>query len=313
MEAGDFERACSMLQESNAQDPASGTLLLLGRCFERSGKLSRAWAVYNDSEALARREHQPDREQRAHALSADIELRLPRIRIAIAPSTSSELTVQRNGIEWPAAAWNNPIPVDPGRQVVSVSAPGKKTWSQTFEVSAEASVYIVLVPELETVEDAAPANAAGCPQGVSVAAASETKVSQPANRSKAGGPRKASSPTLQKGSIVPAVIWTLIGVGIGSTASASYFAAKAKVLDSQSQRSCKGDTCSESGLKLRERASSAADAATLLFVVAGGSLATAGVTYLFARDTTPTPTPTVSIAPTWTIGPGVTLVISGRL
>lgn len=305
MEAGDLERACLMLQESNDQDPASGTLLALGRCLETSGKLARAWAVYNDAAALARREHRPDRETRAHASSSDIESRLPRIRIVLVQSTKdlAGLSVERNGIVLPIAVWNNSSPVDPGPQTLTVSAPGKRTWHQEFEIPAEASTYVIPVPELETLEEtpAPTPHPTECPVAVA---------SQP-NSDRAARPSQPYRTTVQKPTLLPALLWTLVGAGVGATASGGYFAIRAATLQSQSQRFCNGNSCNVSGLELRDRASSAASAGTALFVVGGALLLTAGVLRLATRNAVAAPT--VSFAPTFEHRLGAALVVSGRL
>ena len=308
MEAGDYERACSMLQESNEQDPASGTLLALGRCLEKSGKIAQAWAIYNTAAALARHEHQRDREARAQALSSDIESRLPRIRIVLSQSTRdlAGLKVERNGVELPVAVWNNPAPVDPGPQVLIVSAPGRRTWQQAFEISAEASEYVVPVPDLEAMEET-PSNS---PAEYSQAA----EAAKAAPQSNSDRTRTSAEPTrasAQRAQVLPALFWTLVGAGVSATASGSYFAIRAQTLDSQSKRFCNGNSCNVSGLELRDRASSAAEAATFFFIAGAGLLVTAGVTRFATRNTVPAPT--ISFAPIFEHGPGAALVLTGRL
>src|SRR5204863_10189231 len=60
MEAGNYKAACPKLEESYAQDPATGTLLALGICQERAGLTASAWATYSDAATRAKRDGRAD-------------------------------------------------------------------------------------------------------------------------------------------------------------------------------------------------------------------------------------------------------------
>ncbi|HEV8549476.1 MAG TPA: hypothetical protein VGQ57_10615, partial [Polyangiaceae bacterium] len=72
LEKGNVAEACPKLEASNALDPGVGTLLLLGDCQEKAGKLASAWATFKEAAALARAHDDPSRtsiaELRATAL-----------------------------------------------------------------------------------------------------------------------------------------------------------------------------------------------------------------------------------------------------
>src|SRR6478752_1211600 len=60
MEAGNYKDACPKLEESYAQDPATGTLLALGICQEHVGKTASAWATYSEVATRAKRDGRAD-------------------------------------------------------------------------------------------------------------------------------------------------------------------------------------------------------------------------------------------------------------
>src|SRR4051812_42610356 len=76
MEAGNYVAACPKLEESYAQDPATGTLLALGICQERAGRTASAWATYSEAAGRAKRDGRADREQAAREHMAALEPKL---------------------------------------------------------------------------------------------------------------------------------------------------------------------------------------------------------------------------------------------
>ncbi|MBL8743281.1 MAG: hypothetical protein JNK04_19355, partial [Myxococcales bacterium] len=53
MEAGDYAGACAKFDASQSLDPAIGTLLHLGDCYERIGRTASAWAAFLEAASLA--------------------------------------------------------------------------------------------------------------------------------------------------------------------------------------------------------------------------------------------------------------------
>ncbi|MFO0549283.1 MAG: hypothetical protein U0271_12900 [Polyangiaceae bacterium] len=52
MNKGEIERACRLFEESNAADPAPGTLLNLGACYEKLGRKPQACAAFRRAEQV---------------------------------------------------------------------------------------------------------------------------------------------------------------------------------------------------------------------------------------------------------------------
>ena len=67
MKQGRFEEACRKLEASHALDPATGTLLNLGACYEKTGKTASAWLRYREAAASALAKGQREREEIARA------------------------------------------------------------------------------------------------------------------------------------------------------------------------------------------------------------------------------------------------------
>jgi hypothetical protein len=127
---GQYERACKMYEESDRLDPANGTKLELAKCYEATGRLASAWALYRavaDSDAMAGKQARSDEaSERAKA----IEPKLPRLTINVPePIARIEgLIVKRNGMPVSRALWGLPVPVDLGDHKLIATAPGHEPW-----------------------------------------------------------------------------------------------------------------------------------------------------------------------------------------
>jgi hypothetical protein len=159
MAAGKFDEACPKFAESQRLDPATGTLLNLAACHERQGKLATAWLEYSDAQMAARRDAREDRVEYARARAHELEPRLSRLTLSLAPGADEPaLEIELDGASVGRAVVGAPTPVDPGRHTVRVSAPGKKPWSGSIEIGpAEQQSLVIPVLEAAPVEAAASA------------------------------------------------------------------------------------------------------------------------------------------------------------
>jgi hypothetical protein len=130
-EAGDTVTACAKFHESQHLDPALGTLLNIADCEEKLGHLATAWTAYE--EVAQRLPAEDERRTIAATRSAALEPRLPRLRIHLEPGAPPGTQVERDGIALGTASLDTPLPVDPGKHVVEVTAPGRQP--RTFDVS----------------------------------------------------------------------------------------------------------------------------------------------------------------------------------
>jgi serine/threonine-protein kinase len=156
MKTGDFATACPKLEESERLQPAGGTLLFLGLCLEGSGKTATAWARFNEALSMARRDGRPDREHAAEQHIATLASKLTRLDVVVPEGVRAVpgLHVSRDGEDVPAPIWGTPIPVDPGRHTVRVTALRMKVWETVVATAGEAATATVTVPSLEPDPDA---------------------------------------------------------------------------------------------------------------------------------------------------------------
>jgi hypothetical protein len=252
-----FADACPKLAESQRLDPTAGTLLNLGVCHEKEGRLASAWAEFNDAKALAQRDGREDRVAFANEHIAAIEPNLSRLKIELSPGAETpglEISLDGNVLGRPTLGVA--APVDPGAHQVSAKAPGKLAWKADVDVPTGPATRDVLVPVL--------VNAALTPE--------ETAAITPRP------PAEGKSGATQR-----YVAYGLFGVGVAGIAVGTIFGlqAIAKNDDSNAQ-GCTGNDCTHDAAELRRDARTAGNISTVAFIAGGAALAGATVLYLTA-------------------------------
>jgi tetratricopeptide (TPR) repeat protein len=147
MKAGDFASACSKLEESFRLDPALGTLVNLASCEEQLGHTATAWQHWR-----AAADQLPSGDKRratAVARAGALEKVLPRLTIALGPEVSPEAEVKRDGVRLGRASLGLPLPVDPGRHVVVVAAPGREPREYEVTLKARENQTLTVEPGAE--------------------------------------------------------------------------------------------------------------------------------------------------------------------
>lgn len=147
---GLHDEACGKFAESEALEPAVGTLLNLATCADRLGSTATAWRRYREAATLAARNGDGDRESSARRSALEIEKRLS--RLVLTPPTrgvpaSAVITRDADAVSWSDVA--TPVPVDPGQHVIAITAPGFKPWSTSIDVGRGPIVVAVALPELQ--------------------------------------------------------------------------------------------------------------------------------------------------------------------
>ncbi len=280
LEERHFDEACPKFRESARLDPSSGVELALGLCYEGQGKTASAWGAYVTAASLARRDARHDRELAANKHASALEPKLPHVTLVVAPETVAVagLVVKQDAISVGSEAWKG-SPVDPGTHTLEVTAPGRKSYTTTFEV-APAEQATVKIPALESLPPA--------PTLLTVAP-----------------PSTSSHLGQQAGFVVGGVgVATLVvGVVLGIVALHDASGAHA---------ACPTASCnSAKGVSENGTAGTTADWSTAMFVAGGVAVAAGGALVLFtgrSRESAPAPA-AASVTPV--LGPGFA-GLSGR-
>ena len=127
MKDGKFAEACPKLIDSNKLDPAVGTLLYLGECYEKNGQTASAWATFQAAAEAAKKAGQPERASVASDRANALLGKLSKITITVAAAADlTGLEVKRDGTDVGPATWGVGVPVDPGEHVIIAKAPGRE-------------------------------------------------------------------------------------------------------------------------------------------------------------------------------------------
>jgi hypothetical protein len=274
-----FSEACPKLQESNRLDPGIGTQFHLADCYEQSGRIASAWALFLDVASQARATSQLDREKAAQKRAEKLEPRLPRLVVTVPEaSKTAGLEVRRNGVLVGAAQWGGPVPVDPGEVELTASAPGKQTLRQTLRLE-EGKTASYSLPVLAVRADAAPVDApAAQPAALVPAPAVSTAPHVPAAA-------QQSDSASSKGRNNTGWVLTLAGVGVVGLGVGTTFAIMAKGQYDDSLAGCAADQanrCNHSGVEQRNGAITKGNVATIASIAGGAALAGAGVVWLLS-------------------------------
>jgi hypothetical protein len=273
LKRGQLGPGCDKLAASERLESSVGTLLNLGDCRERLGKLASAWAAFRKAEAMAQRTGGDDkRKAEAGRRAAALEPRLPNLVIEV-PHRVTGLAIRRDDELIDPAQWSTGMPVDPGNYAIVAEAPGFRPWRTMVPVAANNRRQVITVPALE------PAPAGVTPAGVTPAGAAPTD---------AVGSRAEPSPAVDR--TVPARgTWStarqlsagLAVAGAVTLGAGAYFGVHANDLKDRANQRCPLVVCADSeGLRLNDQAQTAALRANVLYVAGGAVVATAIVMWL---------------------------------
>jgi tetratricopeptide (TPR) repeat protein len=269
MDQGSLSEACPRLAESQRLDPAVGTLLNLGLCYEKAGRTASAWVTFREAQAAALAAHRPEQadvaERRARALAPT----LSHLTVS-ARAPAAGLEIKRDGLVVSGPALGMALPVDPGKHTVTATAPHKRTWTSVVVVGVGASAAIA-VPELED------APAAPGPQGPPAGGA--LPGARPALGGPQAGPQGAAGeqevPEGNRGATRRAVGLVTAGVGVVGLGVGTAFVLVGKSRYDSSLEHCREtNLCDPQGVSLRNDARSAGTVASI--ALGAGAAAVAG-------------------------------------
>ncbi|HEX3765652.1 MAG TPA: hypothetical protein VHW23_43450 [Kofleriaceae bacterium] len=294
IKAGKLAAGCDKLAASERLESSIGTLLNLGDCREKLGKLASAWAAFRKAEAMARRSGTEDRRQAEAARRATaLEPRLSNLVIDVGHRVDGEIVRRDNEIV-DAAEWNTPLPVDPGRTTITAEAPGHQPWQTTVAIAAGTPRRVVEVPGLVPVE---PAPVAAAP------VAWPPPRPELVQRAPAPAPRGTWTGTR-------ALSATLAVAGAGALGAGIYFGVHSRNLSDQADARCPSAVCNDpAGLRLNDQAQTAASRANVLYIAGGVALASASVLWVVGG---PGEVAVVPVAARTSAGDQVGLAMAGR-
>jgi hypothetical protein len=284
MEAHDYAHACPKFKASYDADPATGTLFALASCQEDLGQLATAWTNYMDVAERSKQEGRLDRAQAASDQATLLAPRLDKITIRVAGETAAlpGFVVKRNGVPMAAAAWDTPIPVDPGVQEVEATATGKEPFHQIIKFGPQSDQQVLEIVFKDSVPD----------RILPPVAASGESTSHPPYRP---------------------IGYAVGGVGIAALAAGTVFGLRAKKLDSDSTSNghCDSSGCDSKGLDLNHRARNAGNLSTAFFI-GGGVFLAAGITLIIVGAPSADSRASITLTPSFATDGG-SLTLAGRL
>lgn len=260
MQAGDYEKACPKLEASRRLEPALGTTLNLGDCYDKLGRTASAWAEFKSAAAEAQKAGDAVRKTTALERAAALEPKLSRLQINVA---DPGVSVLRNGDPVSAAVLGSAIPVDPGSYELEARAPGKAAWSQVVVVRGAGALVQVDIPALA---DDAGATAEELPAPADPSGREHTAaIDQPPDHTLA---------------------WVLGGVGVASVAVGATFGLMASSNWSEAKDGCIDYPfgCEGDAVDQADDASTQATVATVAFIVGGAALGTSVVLFMTSAD-----------------------------
>lgn len=261
---GKFELACPKFEESQKLDPGIGTQFNLANCYERSGRTASAWTSFLEVAGSSRAAGQRERERVARERAKALEAQLVHLSVIVPAEVANTegLVIRRNGVVVGKAQWGVAVPVDPGGHTLEASAPGKKTWRVTADLSQPGSRRELAVGPLEAVQAA---TAATPPVPVATTDTRSERVS-----SDAGATRRTIGLVAAGAGVV--------GIGIGTVLALS---AKSTFNDADAE--CNADGfCTPEGVALRDDAVGRGNVATVVFGIGSAALIGGAVLWLTA-------------------------------
>ncbi|MEI9939641.1 MAG: hypothetical protein WDO69_20675 [Pseudomonadota bacterium] len=271
MKSGHFNEACPKLEESERIDPAIGTLLYLGECYEKTGRTASAWATFREAASAAQAQGETERTRVAAARADRLQPSLSKLTLKVVPESAQIATLRltRDGVAVPKTLFGVAIPVDPGKYRIVASADGYQSHEAEIEVLANGDSKSLEIPAL-AVSSTPPAAAVGAVPAAAVVGAQSTSDVPPRN------PEPSPAPAGANGLRTAAYVTGALGVvslGIGT-----YFGVKAisKNNDAKDNHCAGGNTCDATGVSLTKDAQNAATVSNITIAV-GAAFVVAGV------------------------------------
>jgi hypothetical protein len=291
---GQYESACRRFEQSQEIDPGVGTLLYLGECYERSGKVASAWATFRGAASAALAAGQADRARMAEERWRKLSPTLSKLVLLVPQEDRAPgFELLLDGKVLSPALFGTAFPVDPGQREITARAPGLSTWSYVAEVKPNADYRSVQVPVL--------------------AAASSTGAVAAASASSAEGivrtpPMDTASPA-GTSAVDHTLAFVVGGAGLAAIGVGVIFGVRAADKEDESKADCPSSCLTEEGAELNESARTSALVSNISYGVGVAALATSVYLYFSAgpsSDVAKATSPGLRLS--GNLGPGTGLV-----
>ncbi len=249
---GKLAEGCTKIEASERIESSVGTLLNLGDCREKLGKVASAWAAFRKAEATAKRANNDDkREDEARKRAVALEPKMSSLIIEVAQPTAG-LVVKRDGETLDAALLNTTVPLDPGTYTIVAEAPGYTPWKTDVVIPFKTKRQLAIPALARSKEVASAAVGTSAPQPI---------VYRKVHRTWSGW-RKFS---------------VVLGVaGVGAAGTGLYFGMRARELEDSANQRCPLVVCSDSqALSDNRRARDNGTRANILYIAGGAAVASA--------------------------------------
>lgn len=299
LRAGKYDEACPKLAESERLDPAGGTLITLGLCYEAAGKIATAWVVFGEALATAERDKRADRVKLSREHQAALEKRLSYITVKLGPSPSPGLALSLDGVPLSSAALGTAIPTDPGTHRLDISAKGFAPTFLDVILAQDGDRQTLVVPTLKPE-----------PEAPKEPIAAEAPKEVPPAKPIVEVPNVVSVPEPRP--VEQSSGWSLgryasLGLGLvsaGAIGVGGYFSIQAKNAHDEALRRCPASPCpDDEGIARNEDAKRSADLATGFWIGGGVGLFAAGVLWVVSPKMQ-APSKKTAIVPLLSAAPG---------
>jgi hypothetical protein len=250
LDANDVLTARARLLESARLNPRVGTFISLAQCEEIMGLVASARAHWQQAVALGVAQGDT-RAPFAQEHLTSIDARVPRLTLRPPSDAPAGTVIRLDDVDLGGASLGLALPVEVGKHVVAVLAPGHEPSSEEIDLAEHHAQDITL--DLGPVALAAPPPQS--PAGASPEAG-------------ARGPLRIAS-------------YVAMGLGVVAIGGGAYFGVKA--IQSKNAMGCVGDMCDPTGATIRSDGLGDGNVSTWLFVGSGALVATGAVLWFLSR------------------------------
>jgi hypothetical protein len=269
LKQGRLADACDKFEASEMVEASVGTLLNLGDCRERLGKVATAWAAFRKAEALSHASGKDAKREAEAARRADrLEAQLPTLTIQ-AQKPAPGMVITRNGEKVEPGVLATAVPVDPGNYRIVAAAPGFKSYTLDLKIQVGGQ-RLITIPPLR----AEPPILSKSDETIDVAPVPRA---EPLARAVVADPPRHDTTWTSTREVSVATI----AAGALALGGGAYFGLHADDLESRANKICPTATCADpTGLRLNDDAQSNATRANVLYAL-GGAAITTGVVLWF--------------------------------